>query len=71
MKGRYFKQPLFWCWLFVAIWLAHVLAALVYERWGGLTISMVGLLAALMLVIVLHHRRYKKFHPHNKQPRHS
>jgi hypothetical protein len=66
MMRRYINQPLFWCWLFVAIGLAHVIVALIYDRWGGLTISLVGFIAALMIAIVFQRRRYKDTHPKNK-----
>ena len=60
------NQPLFWCWLLVGIGLAHVVVALIYDRWGGLTIALLGVFAALMIAIVIQRRRYKNFHLRNK-----
>jgi hypothetical protein len=62
------NKPLVWCWLFVAIGLAHVLAALMFELWGGLIIALIGLAAVLAVTIVIQRRRYKNLHPKNKSP---
>jgi hypothetical protein len=60
------KQPLFWCWLFVIIWLGHVLVTLVMQRWTGLTISLFGLLAALLVVGAIHSCRRRNLFPKAK-----
>jgi uncharacterized membrane protein YccC len=66
MMRRYINEPIFWCWIFVAIGLAHVIAALIYDRWGGLIIALVGFIAALLIATVIQRRRYKNNHPENK-----
>jgi Flp pilus assembly protein TadB len=63
MMRKGINSPLFWCWLFVVIWLAHVVMTLVMQRWEGLTISLVGLLAALMVASAVQSRRNKNLHP--------
>jgi uncharacterized membrane protein len=62
------NKPLVWCWLFVAIGLAHVLAALMLERWDGLAIALFGLAAVLAVTMVIQRRRYKNLHPENQPP---
>jgi hypothetical protein len=59
----YLNQPLFWCWLFVVIGLIHVVVALIYDAWGGLTISLLGFFGALVVAVVIQRRRYKNTHP--------
>jgi hypothetical protein len=66
MMRRYLNQPIFWCWIFVTIGLAHVIAALIYDRWGGLIIALVGFTAALLIATVIQRRRYKNTHLKNK-----
>ena len=63
---RLVKQPLFWCWLFIIIWLGHVFATLAMQRWTGLTISLFGLLAALLVAGAIHSRRRKNLYPKAK-----
>ncbi len=60
------KQPLFWCWLFIIIWLGNVFATLAMQRWTGLTISLFGLLAALLVAGAIHSRRRKNLYPKAK-----
>lgn len=60
-------QPLFWCWLFVVIWLGHVVAALILERWTGMTISLFGLLAALLVASAIQSRRHKNLYPKDQK----
>lgn len=64
---RIVGQPLYWCWLFVAIWLAHVLVAIMLQRWTGLAISLFGLLGALMVVSAIQSRRRKNLYPDLKK----
>jgi mannose/fructose/N-acetylgalactosamine-specific phosphotransferase system component IIC len=55
--------PMFWCWLFTVIWLGFVVATYLLMNLAGLTISLLGLFAALLMVIPFHHRRRKnEFH---------
>ena len=56
---RLAAQPLVWCWLFVAIWAGHAAVALILQRWTGLTISLLGLLAAHMVALTIQRRRNK------------
>ena len=63
---RLVKQPLFWCWLFIIIWLGNVFATLAMQRWTGLTISLFGLLAALLVASAIHSRRRKNLYPKAK-----
>jgi hypothetical protein len=59
--------PIFWCWLFTVIWLGLVVATYLLQHLAGLTISLLGLFAALLMVIPFHHRRrHKNLHPKNK-----
>lgn len=60
-------QPLYWCWLFVAIWVVHVLVAMLAERWTGVAISLFGLLGALLVVSAIQSRRRKNLYPDLKK----
>ena len=60
---NYIKQPLFWGWLFVAIWCVHVAVTLFLSRWEGLTISLFGLLAAILVLGAMLSRRRKNLYP--------
>ncbi len=53
------SQPLFWCWSFVFIWAVHTVVTLLLQRWDGLAISLLGLLAAHMVAITVQRRRNK------------
>jgi hypothetical protein len=64
MMRKGMNHPLSWCWLFVLIWLAHVVVTFVQQRWEGLTISLIGLLAALLVASAIQSRRNKNFRPH-------
>jgi hypothetical protein len=57
------NQPLFWCWIFVGIWFAHVAITLYMQRWAGLTISLLGTLAALLVATAIYRRRLKNLYP--------
>jgi len=59
---KYLKQPLFWGWIFGAIWLAHVLFTLFAQQWAGLTISLTGLLAVALVLGAIISRRHKNIH---------
>jgi uncharacterized membrane protein YjjP (DUF1212 family) len=67
MSGR-LKQPMFWAWFLVTLWGCHSLYTLFMGRWTGLVISMVGLLAALLIVSAIQSRRHKNLNPDIKQP---
>ena len=56
-------QPLFWCWAFVAMWAIYVLVTLVTQRWDGMTISLFGLLGAVLCVAAIESRRRKARYP--------
>jgi hypothetical protein len=60
---RFLGQPLSWCWLFVFIWMTHVFATIIMQRWQGLAISLFGLLGALMVVGAIMSRRRKNLYP--------
>jgi Flp pilus assembly protein TadB len=60
-------QPLFWSWLFVFIWLAHVLATMIMQRWTGLAISLFGLLGGLLIAGAILSRRRKSLYPKPKK----
>ena len=65
-------KPLFWAWGFVVVWLTQVGFTLFNQRWDGLTISLIGLLAAVLVVSAFHSRRQKNFYPEghggNREP---
>ena len=65
----YHKHPLFWGWLFVAVWLAHVFFTLFSARWVGLTISLGGLVAALLVMSAIMSRRRKTMYPDKHRSR--
>lgn len=58
-------QPLYWAWAFVVIWLTHVAVTMFMQSWDGMTISLFGLLAALLVVFAIHSRRRKNLYPHH------
>ncbi len=66
---NYLKQPLFWCWFFLAVWLVHVGVTLMLERWDGLIISLAGLLAVLLVVSAILSRRHKNLYPRQDSER--
>jgi pilus assembly protein TadC len=59
---RYLKQPLVWCWFFVAVWVFYVGFTLVSALWDGLVISLAGLFAALLVVSAIMSRRRKNLY---------
>jgi Flp pilus assembly protein TadB len=69
---EYIKQPMFWGWFFLVIWLAHVIFTLFAARWVGLTISLVGLVGMLLVMSAIMSRRRKNMYPdkpaHNLGP---
>ena len=64
---KYIKQPLFWGWIFLLIWLTHVVVTLFTASWEGLTISLTGLLAVLLVMSAILSRRYKNLHSDKDQ----
>ncbi len=60
------KQPLLWGWVFITVWLAHSVYALITMRWTGLVISLVGLLAALLIAGAIYSRRRKNLYPQRR-----
>jgi hypothetical protein len=66
MSGK-MKQPMFWAWFFVTLWGCHSIYTLSMGRWTGLIISLVGLLAALLIVSAIQSRRHKNLNPDIKQ----
>ena len=56
-------QPMVWGWGFVAVWLGHSAYTLVTMRWTGLVISLVGLVAALLIMGAIQSRRRKNLYP--------
>ena len=66
--GDKLKMPMFWAWLFVALWGGHSLFTLFAGHWTSSVISLVGLLGALLIVSAFQTRRHKNFHPDAKRP---
>ncbi len=65
-------KPLFWAWAFVAIWSAYIIGSIIQQRWEALTISLIGLIAALLVVSAILSRRRKTLYPNvhgNHEPR--
>ena len=63
MMTNMFKQPLFWCWTFVVVWLGHVIFSLAMASWDGAAISMFGLFGALLVIGAVLSRRRKNLYP--------
>ena len=57
------KQPLFWAWSFVVIWMLHSIYTLFLGHWAVLVISLTGLVAALLVVSAMQSRRRKNMYP--------
>ncbi len=53
------KQPLFWAWCFVVLWGTHAGYTAAVGHWIGLVISLIGLVAALLVVSAFQIRRHK------------
>ena len=64
-------RPLLWCWAFVAIWAGHVVISLFLQRWDGMTISLFGLLGAVMVVAAIESRRRKGRYPQARHGEHT
>ena len=59
----FLARPLVWAWAFVAVCVAQVIGSIVDQRWEALTISIVGLLAALLVVSAIMSRGRKTAYP--------
>ena len=57
------NRPIFWSWILVGIWIAHVVATIMLQRWDGMTISLLGALATVMIASTIHRRRVKNLYP--------
>jgi hypothetical protein len=59
------KTPLFWAWVFVALWGTHSAYTAAMGHWIGLVISLSGLVAALLVVSAFQSRRRKNLYPNH------
>jgi hypothetical protein len=59
------KQPLFWAWSFVVLWGTHVAYTAAVRHWIGLVISLIGLVAAVLVVSAFQSRRRKNLYPNH------